>query len=49
MRRRAGWPSGRTPPDLIGGVSLDDKDNVLASVLLDLSQTASLTASLTAA
>jgi N-acetylmuramoyl-L-alanine amidase len=35
--------------DLIGGVSLDDKDNVLASVLLDLSQTASLTASLTAA
>ncbi|HKE43951.1 MAG TPA: N-acetylmuramoyl-L-alanine amidase [Steroidobacteraceae bacterium] len=35
--------------DLIGGVSLDDKDNVLASVLLDLSQTASLTASLSAA
>lgn len=31
--------------DLIGGVSLDDKDNVLASVLLDLSQTASLEAS----
>ncbi len=28
--------------DLIGGVSLDDKDDVLASVLLDLSQTASL-------
>ena len=26
--------------DLVGGVSLDDKDDVLASVLLDLSQTA---------
>ncbi len=35
--------------DLIGGVSLDDKDDVLASVLLDLSQTASLSASMTAA
>ncbi len=32
--------------DLIGGVSLDDKDDVLASVLLDLSQTASLEASI---
>ncbi|MBD3610490.1 MAG: N-acetylmuramoyl-L-alanine amidase [Gammaproteobacteria bacterium] len=32
--------------DLIGGVSLDDKDEVLASVLLDLSQTASIEASL---
>ena len=32
--------------DLIGGVSLEDKDNVLASVLLDLSQTASLEASI---
>ena len=32
--------------DLIGGVSLDDKDDLLASVLLDLSQTASLEASL---
>lgn len=32
--------------DLIGGVSLDDKDDVLASVLLDLSQTASKEASL---
>lgn len=30
----------------IGGVSLDDKDKVLASVLLDLSQNASLSASL---
>ena len=27
--------------DLIGGVSLDDKENILASVLMDLSQTAS--------
>lgn len=32
--------------DLIGGVSLDDKDDMLAAVLLDLSQTASLEASL---
>lgn len=32
--------------DLIGGVRLEDKDNVLASVLLDLSQTASLEASI---
>jgi N-acetylmuramoyl-L-alanine amidase len=32
--------------DLVGGVSLDDKDDVLASVLLDLSQTASLEASI---
>ena len=35
--------------DLIGGVSLEDKGNLLASVLLDLSQTASLSASETAA
>lgn len=28
--------------DLIGGVSLDDKDDMLASVILDLSQTASM-------
>ena len=32
--------------DLIGGVSLDDKDSLLASVLLDLSQTATIEASL---
>ncbi len=32
--------------DLIGGVSLDDKDDLLASVLLDLSQTATIEASL---
>lgn len=32
--------------DLIGGVSLDNKDDVLNSVLLDLSQTASLEASI---
>src|SRR5690606_28713103 len=30
----------------VGGVSLDDKDNTLAGVLLDLSMTASLNASL---
>ena len=35
--------------DLIGGVSLDDKDGVLASVLLDLSQSASINASQIAA
>jgi N-acetylmuramoyl-L-alanine amidase len=35
--------------DLIGGVSLDDKDDVLASVLLDVSQMASLRASEAAA
>jgi N-acetylmuramoyl-L-alanine amidase len=35
--------------DLIGGVSLDDKDETLASVLLDLSQSAALRASETAA
>lgn len=32
--------------DLIGGVKLEDKDDVLRSVLLDLSQTASLEASI---
>ncbi len=31
--------------DLVGGVSLDDKDDMLASVLLDLSQTATTEAS----
>jgi len=35
--------------DLIGGVTLDDKDDVLKSVLLDLSQTASLDSSIDAA
>jgi len=35
--------------DLIGGVSLEDKGDVLASVLLDLSQSASLSASQSAA
>lgn len=35
--------------DLIGGVKLDDKDSVLASVLLDLSQSASMSASVDAA
>jgi N-acetylmuramoyl-L-alanine amidase len=32
--------------DLKGGVSLDDKDNAIASVLLDLSQTASIASSM---
>ena len=31
--------------DFVGGVSIDDKDNVLASVLVDLQQTATLSAS----
>jgi N-acetylmuramoyl-L-alanine amidase len=35
--------------DLVGGVSLEDRDSVLASVLLDLSQGASMTASADAA
>jgi len=35
--------------DLMGGVALDNKDDVLASVLLDLSQTAALSASQAAA
>jgi len=35
--------------DLIGGVSLDDKDPVIASVLLDLSQSAAMSASMVAA
>ena len=35
--------------DLVGGVSLDDKSELLASVLLDLSQSATQQASLTAA
>jgi N-acetylmuramoyl-L-alanine amidase len=35
--------------DLVGGVRLDDKDQSLASVLLDLSQTANISASMTAA
>ena len=34
--------------DLVGGVSLDDKDELLASVLLDLSQNAALSASIEA-
>jgi N-acetylmuramoyl-L-alanine amidase len=35
--------------DMVGGISLDDKDDVLASVLLDLSQSASMSASIDAA
>ena len=36
---------GQNRSDLIGGVTLKDKDDVLASVLMDLSQTATLEAS----
>ena len=35
--------------DLVGGVSLDDKDDILASVLLDLAQSGTLAASMRAA
>jgi N-acetylmuramoyl-L-alanine amidase len=43
----ARWLAAReNAADLVGGVSLDDKDHVLASVLLDLSQTAAIGASL---
>jgi len=35
--------------DLIGGLSLDDKDNQLAKILLDLSQSASIESSLSVA
>jgi N-acetylmuramoyl-L-alanine amidase len=39
----ARWLANReNQADLVGGVSLDDKDNVLASVLLDLSQAATM-------
>ena len=43
----ARWLADReNAADLVGGVSLDDKDELLASVLLDLSQTATTEASL---
>ncbi len=46
----ARWLADReNSADLVGGVSLDDKDNVLASVLLDLSQSAAMSASMVAA
>ena len=46
----ARWLADReNAADLVGGVSLDDKDSVLASVLLDLSQGASMSASFAAA
>jgi N-acetylmuramoyl-L-alanine amidase len=46
----ARWLADReNAADLIGGVSLDDKSDVLASVLLDLSQNASISASRDAA
>ncbi|HWK48760.1 MAG TPA: N-acetylmuramoyl-L-alanine amidase [Steroidobacter sp.] len=46
----ARWLADReNAADLIGGVKLDDKDSVLASVLLDLSQGAAMSASVDAA
>ena len=42
----ARWLADReNASDLVGGVSLDDKDNTLAKVLLDLSQSATMQAS----
>src|SRR3546814_5985341 len=42
----ARWLADReNAADLVGGVSLDDKDNTLAKVLLDLSQSATMKAS----
>ena len=42
----ARWLADReNASDLVGGVSLDDKDNTLAKVLLDLSQSATMKAS----
>jgi N-acetylmuramoyl-L-alanine amidase len=42
----ARWLAAReNASDLVGGVKLDDKDNTLAAVLLDLSQSATLKAS----
>lgn len=46
----ARWLADReNASDLVGGVSLEDKDDVLKSVLLDLSQGASMSASIDAA
>jgi len=46
----ARWLAAReNAADLVGGVSLDDKDDLLAEVLLDLAQTATLEASNTVA
>ena len=46
----ARWLADReNAADLMGGVKLDDKDKSLASVLLDLSQSANISASMTAA
>jgi N-acetylmuramoyl-L-alanine amidase len=42
----AAWELAKRENSSVGGVSLDDKDDVLASVLLDLSQNAALSASL---
>jgi N-acetylmuramoyl-L-alanine amidase len=41
----ARWLADRENRQLVGGVALDDKDNTLAAVLLDLSQSATMKAS----
>jgi len=46
----AKWLADReNAADLVGGVSLEGKDHILASVLLDLSQSAAMSASMSAA
>ena len=45
MREARVWANRKNQAELVSGISLRDKDTVLASVLLDLSQTATLEAS----
>jgi N-acetylmuramoyl-L-alanine amidase len=45
MREARVWAKRKNQTELVSGISLRDKDTVLASVLLDLSQTATLEAS----
>ena len=45
MKEARVWANRKNQTELVSGISLRDKDTVLASVLLDLSQTATLEAS----
>jgi N-acetylmuramoyl-L-alanine amidase len=49
LREAKVWAKRKNQTELVSGISLRDKDTVLASVLLDLSQTATLEASDTVA
>ncbi|HFD12427.1 MAG TPA: AMIN domain-containing protein [Crenotrichaceae bacterium] len=49
MKEARVWAKRKNQTELVSGISLRDKDTVLASVLLDLSQTATLEASDTVA